>query len=74
MLEISAHFRYLHQASLSHDMLLTLTHPSLYNPDLTQPALGLIDEAEFVIVDAHRADRTFTQVEGFMANGRALAP
>src|ERR1700693_5472567 len=39
----------------------------------TQPALGLVDEAEFVIVDAHRADRTFTEIEDFMANGWALA-
>src|SRR5208337_5074317 len=40
---------------------------------LTEPAPGLIDEAEFVIVNANRADRAFAEVENFMARGWAFA-
>src|SRR5256886_10804168 len=29
----------------------------------TQPTLGLVDEAELVIVNAHRSDTAFTEVE-----------
>src|SRR5207302_2023853 len=40
---------------------------------LTQPAGGLVDEAELVIVDAHRPDSAFPEVEDFMTIGRAFA-
>src|SRR5438034_5606061 len=33
---------------------------------LTQPALGLVDEAELVIVNTNRADRAFAEVEDFV--------
>src|SRR5207249_9919564 len=39
----------------------------------TQPALGLIDETIFVVVDTNRADRAFTKIEDFMTRGRTLA-
>src|SRR5437762_1908563 len=39
----------------------------------TQPALGLVDEAVLVIVNANRADRAFAEVEDFMTHGRAFA-
>ena len=39
----------------------------------TQPAGGLVNEPELVIVNAHRADRAFAEVEDFMAHGRAFA-
>ena len=32
----------------------------------TQPASGLVDEAELIVVDAYRADRAFTEVEDFV--------
>ena len=40
---------------------------------LAQPALRLVDEAELVVVDAHRADRAFAEVEDLVTLGRALA-
>src|SRR5438094_5840098 len=39
----------------------------------TQPALGLIDETIFVVVDTNRADRAFAKIEDFMTRGRTLA-
>ena len=39
----------------------------------TQPAMGLVDEAELVIVHAHRADRAFAEVEDFVTRGRPFA-
>src|SRR5438876_2601067 len=38
-----------------------------------QPAGGLVDEAELIVVNAHRADRAFAQVENLVARGRAFA-
>ncbi len=38
-----------------------------------QPALRLVDEAELVVVNAHRAHCAFTEVEDLMTRGRALA-
>jgi hypothetical protein len=38
-----------------------------------EPALWLIDEAEFVIVNAHRPDCAFAEVEDLMTDGRAFA-
>ena len=38
-----------------------------------QPALGLVDEAVFVVVDAHRADRAFAEVEDLVPRGGAFA-
>ena len=37
-----------------------------------QPALGLVDEAELVVVDAHRADRAFAEVEDFVTRWTGL--
>src|SRR5438034_6083247 len=39
----------------------------------TQPALGLIDETIFVVVDTNRADRAFAKIKDFMTRGRTLA-
>src|SRR5208283_2560542 len=39
----------------------------------TQPASRLVDEAELVVVDAHRTDRAFSEVEDLMTRRRALA-
>src|SRR5439155_2841766 len=39
----------------------------------TQPALGLIDETIFVVVDTNRADRAFAKVEDFVTVRRTLA-
>src|SRR5881296_1243920 len=33
----------------------------------THPAIGLVDEAKLVIVNPHRADRAFAEVEDFVA-------
>ena len=38
-----------------------------------QPAGGLVDEAELIVVDAHRADRAFAEVEDFVTRGRPFA-
>ena len=38
-----------------------------------QPAVGLVNETVLVVVNAHRADGAFAEVEDFMARGRALA-
>ena len=38
-----------------------------------QPAVGLVDEAELVVVDAHRADGALAEVEDLVARRRALA-
>src|SRR5436190_5002248 len=40
---------------------------------LTQPALGLVDEAELVIVNTNRADRAFAEVEDFVTRGGTFA-
>src|SRR5207248_3599122 len=40
---------------------------------LTEPALGLVDEAIFVIVDADGADRAFAEIEDLMTGGGAFA-
>src|SRR5882672_6537957 len=40
---------------------------------VTQPAVGLVDEAEFVIADAHRAERAFAEIPDHVAIRRALA-
>src|SRR4051794_24213064 len=39
---------------------------------LTQPALRLIDETILVIIDAHRADRAFAEIEDFVTRRGAL--
>ena len=39
----------------------------------TEPASGLVDEAELVVVNAHRADGAFAEVEDFVTRGRAFA-
>src|SRR5271156_1010978 len=38
-----------------------------------EPALRLVDEAVFVVVNAHRADCAFAKIEYFVAIGRAFA-
>ena len=38
-----------------------------------QPAGRLVDEAELVVVNAHRADRAFAEVEDFVTRGRPFA-
>src|SRR5437016_4375284 len=35
----------------------------------TQPALGLVNEAKLVVVDAHRADGAFAEIEDFVTRG-----
>jgi hypothetical protein len=40
---------------------------------VTEPALGFVDRAVLVIVDAHRADGTFAEVEDFVTRERAFA-
>src|SRR4029453_17582519 len=39
----------------------------------TKPAIGLVDETIFVVVDAHRADGAFAEVEDLVALGRTFA-
>ena len=38
-----------------------------------QPASGLVDEAELVVVNTHRADRAFAEVEDLVTRGRPFA-
>ena len=38
----------------------------------TQPAMGLVDETILVVVDAHRADRAFAEVEDFVTRWTGL--
>ena len=40
---------------------------------VTEPAVGLVDETILVVVNAHRADGAFAEVEDFVARGRAFA-
>src|SRR5205814_9227615 len=40
---------------------------------LTQPALGLVDEAILVVVDASRTDAAFAEIEGLVTRRRTLA-
>src|SRR5271166_267720 len=40
---------------------------------LAEPARGLVDEPELVIVDAHRADRAFAKIEDLVTRGWSLA-
>ena len=39
----------------------------------TEPPSGLVDEAEFVIVNPHRANRAFAKIENFMTRRRPFA-
>src|SRR6266536_578281 len=39
----------------------------------TEPAAGLVNETELVVVNAHRADRAFAEVEDFVTRGRTFA-
>ena len=38
-----------------------------------QPAAGLVNEAILVVVNAHRAEGAFAEIEDFVARGRAFA-
>ena len=38
-----------------------------------EPALGLVDETEFIVIDAHRANGTLAEIEDFMPCGRTFA-
>src|SRR5262249_51900601 len=40
---------------------------------LTQPALGLVNKAELVVVEPHRADRAFAEIEDFVTSGWPFA-
>jgi len=40
---------------------------------LADPALGLVDEAVFVVVDPDGAERAFAEIEDFVARRRTLA-
>ena len=40
---------------------------------LTEPAGGLVDETKLIVVDAHRTDRAFDEVEDFVTRGRPFA-
>src|SRR6266536_3387313 len=39
----------------------------------TEPAAGLVNETELVVVNAHSANRAFAEVEDFVARGRTFA-
>jgi hypothetical protein len=40
---------------------------------LTQPAGGLVDETKLIVVNAHRTDCAFAEVEDFVTCGRPFA-